>query len=183
MQRPLLVGILLATLIGETQKPEPKAWRMRNKQQNQTSIRQLRPGPCAPTVSRRPKARRRLLTAGGLLAVLSALVMLFACKAPSFPLPPPDPNQLQIQPYSSDGFMVMSGSADVVEPRSEVHVFNESKGFGYYFYAGDDGSFTSPPMAADEGDHIQFFYVSNGNSSRPLCFLVDYSQSPPPTCQ
>ncbi|MCD6496717.1 MAG: hypothetical protein J7M25_00220 [Deltaproteobacteria bacterium] len=137
-----------------------------------------------PVVTRHRLAMpRRLVLVGGLVGVLATLLTIWACKAPSFPLPPPDPNQLQVQPYSSDGFMVITGSPAVVEPNSEVHMFNESKGFGYYFYAGADGAFTSPPMSADEGDRIQFFYLSNGDSSRPLCFLVDYSQNPPPECQ
>ncbi len=125
------------------------------------------------------RTRQIIMLAAAGLAILST----WACKTPSFPLPPPDPEQLDIQPYSEDGFMVMNGAAGVVAPNAEVRIFNDTKGFGYFFYADDQGGFRSPPVAADPGDRMHLSYRQGDDSSRPMCFIVDYGAQDLVLCQ
>ena len=124
--------------------------------------------------------------AKGVVALAVATLAIgatWACKTPSFPLPPPDPEQLDIEPYSQQGFMLMTGGPGAVGHNAEVRIFNDTKGFGYFFYADDEGAFRSPPVAADPGDRMQFSYRQNGDSSRPMCFIVDYDATDLPLCQ
>ena len=126
---------------------------------------------------------RNTKTIIGLVLATAAIAATWACKTPSFPLPPPDPEQLDIEPYSEEGFMVMTGDRGAVGPNAEVRIFNETKGFGYFFYSDDQGAFHSPPVAADQGDRMHLSYRQDGDSSRPMCFIVDYDATGLPLCQ
>jgi hypothetical protein len=88
-----------------------------------------------------------------------------------------------MEAHSSDGFLIFNGEPDTVPGDVEVHIFNLDRGFGYYFYSEADGSFISPPIAGVQGERLQFFYEHDGDSSRPMCFVIELGVSPPPTCQ
>jgi hypothetical protein len=125
-----------------------------------------------------------LIKATALIGIpVALLVFVWSCKTPSFPLPPPSPEGMVIEPYSQDGLVQFSGEPNTVPAEVEVHIFNLDRGFGYYFYADSDGSFQSPPMEALEGERLQFYYTNDNDTSRPLCFVVSFNQSPPPSCQ
>lgn len=122
---------------------------------------------------------RRVLTVA-IPALL--LLMVWACKSPSFPLPPPDREMITLEVTSEPGQVTVVGNPGAVPPDVRVVLINLDQGFGYFFLALPDGSFRSPLVQAEEGERIQFYYEEDGDSSYPICFLVDFTQFPLPSC-
>ena len=129
--------------------------------------------------TRRSKILRRILVYGVPAAIL---LCIWACKAPSFPLPPPDRESITVDLGSepTDGLINLEGAPMTVPAEVEVRVINIDQNFGMWFYSNPDGSFSSPDIPAELGERMRFYYMDDGDSSYPICFLVEEGANPPP---
>jgi hypothetical protein len=123
-------------------------------------------------VDRPPRlaSRLRLFAAATLLALAGGL----ACTTPSVPLPPPLLTSLSFQPdTTAPGTIVMQGEPTPRHANVRFYTFNRSKGAGVITDTAADGSFTTSPFAAVEGDDIQLYFDdASGQSSQVLCTTV-----------
>jgi hypothetical protein len=110
--------------------------------------------------------RTRILIAAGALGIIAA------CNTPSVPIPPPDLQALSFQNSGAApaGMVVLQGMPSQRHANAEFFALNRSRGDGVIATAGADGSFTTSPFAANDGDTMQLYYnTSSGEHSEEVC--------------
>jgi hypothetical protein len=113
-----------------------------------------------------------------LAAVLGAVTVLWACNAPSFPVPPPNPTFSQASATS----WITSGPAFAPASNARYSIVNESgaQPAGVILTADPDGSYTAPAIAGNVDDHIVIYYETpGGDFSEAICRLLEVGPSDP----
>jgi hypothetical protein len=121
--------------------------------------------------------RRQLVKLGALLA---GLCLLWACNAPSIPVPPP---ALTVA-FASQELVAPDGGTTTVWTATQsnpiplagsarFYLFDLDKGSGIIQIANPDGTFVTAPMEGDAGDRISIYYeTSEGDLSESVCLLL-----------
>lgn len=113
---------------------------------------------------------RLALAACGLGAVL-------ACNTPSVPLPPPVLSALSFQPGPDAGKVVLHGEPTSQHADALFQAFNHQRGEGVLEQAAHDGTFTTAPFAASDGDLIELWYDTPGQErSQSACVSLHVGQ-------
>jgi hypothetical protein len=121
--------------------------------------------------------RRRIAKLG---ALLSGLCLLWACNAPSIPVPPP---ALAVafasqQAVAPDGGTSTVWTATQSNPiplaaSARFYLYDLNRGTGIIQIANPDGTFVTAPMEGDAGDRISIYYeTSDGDLSDSVCLLL-----------
>lgn len=115
-----------------------------------------------------------------LLPGLGLLVILWACNAPSFPLPPPGPESMA---FEQQGTGLISLSADpnpYIPPSAEIVVMNMDLRVGVICYAATDGSFDCGPLYGDAGHLVKMTFTDPVNEKRggSMCYVVSFGGPP-----
>jgi hypothetical protein len=122
-------------------------------------------------------ARRLADRRGGWVRIFvaaAALLAIFACNTPSVPLPPPILGALGFQ-SGGTGLAVMTGAPETRHANARFYVYNHSRGDGVITTAAADGSFTTSPFAATEGDTAELYYdAPNGEHSGSACVQIRF---------
>jgi hypothetical protein len=124
-----------------------------------------------------------------LALALGAIASIWACNAPSFPVPPPGQTTSFTSEVVTDGagaqktVWIAHGTPGSVTAFARVLVFDEATAAGVIAQAASDGGYTSPPMDGTRGDRIDIsFETVQGELSGSTCFqLVEGASAP--TCQ
>jgi hypothetical protein len=142
-------------------------------------------GSCGPPVACKlsgvvhpMKALRRQLAK--LAALLASLTVLWACNAPSIPVPPPD---LAIafaahETPDVDGGTKTTWIATQSNPIPQAafakfYLYDMTRGSGIIQMANGDGTFVSAPMDGDMGDQIAISYETPaGGLSASVCLVL-----------
>lgn len=123
-------------------------------------------------VTRQQGMRRRL---GRLAALFGGVTVLWACTAPSFPVPPPSPTFQQ----TATGW-VTSGPPFAPAANARYSVFDSSAGKGTIVTAAADGSYTAPEIDGNVDDHVIIYYETpSGDFSESICRLLEAGPSDP----
>lgn len=141
-----------------------------------------RPAIADPAVGTLVRLGRMLFRArriARLLAAGAVVVALWACGPVYIPVPPPmiqasftastwtDPSGAARQMWTAEG------APRVEQSGATFYLFNQEQKAGVITVARGDGSFTSPPMAGAEGDHVLiYFRDTRGESSSTTCLLL-----------
>ncbi len=110
---------------------------------------------------------------------LATFAQLPGCSTPSVPLPPPEVD-LRYLAFSSPtpGEVVLSGMARETHVSVTFYFVNEVTGDGVITSTKADGSFSSAPLAAQEGDVARLqFATADGTLSNPTCVTILVGQS------
>src|SRR4051812_11389697 len=107
--------------------------------------------------------RRRL---GKLGTLLAGMTLLWACNAPSIPVPPPGVTEVAFavqQTVEDDGGSRMVWTATQSKPlaaaaSARFYLFDITRGTGIIQMANPDGTFVSGPMDGEAGDRISISY-------------------------
>jgi hypothetical protein len=102
----------------------------------------------------RPRMRLRLW-----LAALACGAVL-ACNTPSVPLPPPSLSGLTFMPGMEAGTVVLTGKPNSQLANAMFHVQDDARGKEFGTRAAADGSFTTDPFVANDGDLLRMYYDS-----------------------
>ena len=122
--------------------------------------------------------RRRLAKLGALLA---GVTLLWACNAPSIPVPPPGVTEVAFaaqQIIDDDGGSRMVWIATQSRPlaaaaSARFYLFDITRGSGIIQMANVDGTFVSGPLEGDAGDRISISYETpEGDLSSSVCMLL-----------
>jgi hypothetical protein len=124
------------------------------------------------------KALRRRLAK--LAALLASLAVLWACNAPSIPVPPPNLAVAFAAREVPDGdggtkmaWIVTQSSPIASIALARFYLFDLDRGMGIIQMANADGTFVSAPMDGDAGDRISISYeTSEGDLSASICLLL-----------
>jgi len=121
----------------------------------------------------RTRRARRLVAA---CAVVGAL---WACGPVYIPVPPPmiqaaftaetwtDADGTQHRLWTAEG------TPRAEQARATFYLFNEQQNAGVIAVGAPDGTFTTPPLAGTEGDHISIYYRdTRGEYSATTCLLL-----------
>lgn len=117
-------------------------------------------------------ARRFKLRLACAAALLGAVL---ACNTPSVPLPPPDLPALSFQSaqMSTPGLVVLQGMPTGRHANARFYVVNLALGDGVITTAKADGSFTTSPFAAADGDKIELYFdTPAGERSQNACVAL-----------
>lgn len=133
----------------------------------------------------KPMTLKQLLTRI-LLPGLGLLVILWACNAPSFPLPPPGPESMHFEQQSA-GLVTFSADPNPSIPSgAEVIVWNLDLRVGAGCYAEADGSFECGPFYGEEGDLVRMTFsdVQDEKGGGSMCYLISFVDPVPeaPRC-
>lgn len=122
------------------------------------------------------KALRRIVLPGVIL-----LLVLWACNAPSFPLPPPGPESFSFEQVSQGQVVLHVDPNDRIPAAARVTVENLALHVWVGGIAGADGSFDSQSFSASPGDIVQVSFADPGDESRggSTCLVVGNYGSPP----
>ncbi len=102
------------------------------------------------------------------LYLLLALA-LAACNTPSVPLPPPVVAALGFSD-AGGGMVVLQGKPAVQHANARFFALNLSRGDGVITTAAADGSFTTSPFPATDGDSmVLYFERPTGERSEDVC--------------
>jgi hypothetical protein len=121
--------------------------------------------------------RRRLAKLG---ALLSGLCLLWACNAPSIPVPPPAlavafASQQAVAPDGGTNTVWTATQSNPI-PRAasaRFYLYDLNRGAGIIQIANPDGTFVTGPMEGDAGDRISIYYeTSDGDLSDSVCLLL-----------
>lgn len=124
----------------------------------------------------KPMTGRQLLTRI-LLPGLGLLMILWACNAPSFPLPPPGPEAMHFE-QTGAGLVTMRGDPnDRIPPAALITVMNETLRVGVLCYAEQDGSFDCGPFFGDVGDLVKLSFTDPDDETRggSMCYVLDFT--------
>jgi hypothetical protein len=130
------------------------------------------------------KALRRQLAK--LAALLASLTILWACNAPSIPVPPPDLAIAFAAHEGPDGdggtktaWIVTQSNPVPQAALARFFLFDLNRGSGIIQMAGPDGTFVSAPMDGDAGDRISISYETpGGDLSASVCLLLAEGATP-----
>jgi hypothetical protein len=100
-----------------------------------------------------------------LAATALALGLCTACYTPSVPLPPPLIENMQFAAGPTAGSVVLVSPAQPQIGAARFSVFNESRGEGVIVVSNNDGSFTTPAFAGNDGDYIRVYYESGSGTA------------------
>jgi hypothetical protein len=112
-----------------------------------------------------------------LLPGIALLLLLWACNAPSFPLPPPGPESMHFE-QTSAGLVTMRGDPnDRIPPDSEITVLNKTLRVFAGCYADVDGSFECGPFYGDAGHLVSFTFTDPDNEKRggSMCYVLGFT--------
>jgi hypothetical protein len=126
------------------------------------------------------KMTPRQLVGRVLLPGVVLLLVLWACNAPSFPLPPPGPENFAFEQQQQGVTVLRLAPNDRVGAGFRVEVFNLDRRQGVFGYAEVDGSFESLPFYATEGEIIQFSFHDPDEEGRggSTCLVVSFDATP-----
>jgi len=115
------------------------------------------------------KALTRILLPG-----LVLLIILWACNAPSFPLPPPQPEAFVFEQTGQAQVVLTIEQNDRIMPNARVTVENLKLNVWVGGLAGPNGEFTSMPFTAEDGDIVQVSFEDPDNEDRggSTCLIV-----------
>jgi hypothetical protein len=117
------------------------------------------------------RSRLRIAAAALVLAFAGGL----ACNTPSVPLPPPLLTSLSFSAGPAAGIAIMHGQPTPRHADARFYVFNLSGHEGVIVTAAGDGSFTSGPFAASEGDAVEIYFdTPAGDRSQALCTAIAF---------
>ena len=91
-----------------------------------------------------------------------------ACYTPSVPLPPPLIENMQFATGPAAGQVVLTSPPQPQIGAVRFSVFNESQGVGVIIVSNNDGSFTTPPFAGNDGDYVRVYY-ERGTDTAERC--------------
>jgi hypothetical protein len=126
------------------------------------------------------RLRKRLARLGALLGAVS---VVWACNAPSFPVPPPNPTFSQGATATS---WVAQGPAFTPAGNGRYYFYDETSGTGVIKAAAADGSYDGATLDGNVDDHILiYFETQSGELGESICRLLepglaDASRSCPP---
>jgi hypothetical protein len=127
--------------------------------------------------------RRRLTR---LALALGVAALCWACNAPFIPVPPPQTVTFTSALVADDAgttrtVWVAHGPAYPYAALHLAYVFDVNFGAGVIAEVAGDGSFTSPPMDGNEGDHVEISFETAAGALTPsVCFqLTTAVQSTP----
>jgi hypothetical protein len=122
------------------------------------------------------RLRKRLARLG---ALLGGVTVLWACNAPSFPVPPPNPTFSQGATATS---WITAGPAFAPAANARYSIVNASSAqpAGVILTANADGSYTAPAIDGNVDDHIVIYYETpGGDFSEAICRLLEIGASDP----
>jgi hypothetical protein len=127
--------------------------------------------------------RRRLAKLGTLLA---GLCLLWACNAPSIPVPPPAvtvafaSQQVAVPGGETKTLWTATQSMPLeIAAGARFTLFNQNRGAGVVQTANPDGTFVTGPMEGDTGDRITISYeTAEGDPSEEVCLLLIEGPTP-----
>ncbi len=127
--------------------------------------------------------RRRLAKLGALFA---GMTLLWACNAPSIPVPPPNVAVAFAtqQIIDGDGGSRQAWIATQSMPipaagLARFYLFDLTRGAGIIQIANPDGTFVSGPLEGDTGDRISIYYETpEGDLSDSVCLLLTEGAAP-----
>jgi hypothetical protein len=130
------------------------------------------------------KALRRRLAK--LTALLGSLAVLWACNAPSIPVPPPDLAVAFAAEELPDGdggtktgWIVTQSKPIPAIALARFYLYDLDRGTGIIQMANADGTFVSSPMDGAAGDRISISYeTSGGDLSTSICLLLAEGPTP-----
>jgi hypothetical protein len=107
------------------------------------------------------------------------VVVVGGCVTPVIPLPPPNPSLMSLTADTNKGEIVISGKAS--DPHSDAlyYFYNLRTGYGTIALAQPDGSFTTQPLEAKDGDKLDLWTSRFGEDepSSVVRVIVRYSGS------
>lgn len=112
---------------------------------------------------------------------LLLLLVLWACNAPSFPLPPPGPESFSFEQVSQGQVVLHVDPNDRIPAAARVTVENLALHVWVGGVARSDGSFDSQSFYASDGDIVQVSFEDPGDESRggSTCLVVgSYGSAP-----
>jgi hypothetical protein len=124
-----------------------------------------------------------------LTLALGVVALVWACNAPSIPVPPPGESVRFTSALVPDGaggqktVWIANGATNSVSAFARVFVFDATAGAGVIGLAASDGSYMSPPMDGTRGDRVEIsFETVQGVLSASTCFqLIEGAAAP--ACQ
>ena len=130
------------------------------------------------------KALRRRIAK--LATLLASLAVLWACNAPSIPVPPPNLAVAFTAHEVPDGdagtktaWVVTQSNPIPAIALARFYLFDLDRGMGIIQLANADGTFVSAPMDGDAGDRISISYeTSDGDLSASICLLLAEGPTP-----
>jgi hypothetical protein len=121
--------------------------------------------------------RRRL---GKLAGLLGGLTVLWACNAPSFPVPPPNPTFTPVQGSTTSWITTGPAFTPAANARYSIVNVTGAAPAGVILTAQSDGSYTAPPITGNVDDHIVIYYETpGGDFSEAICRLLEVGPSDP----
>jgi hypothetical protein len=122
------------------------------------------------------------------LAFVLLLALGAACVTPVIPLPPPNIREMGVKVTDpTNHLIVISGPVlDSSQPTAHyVFIINESIGKGVITLSKDDGSFTTEPFEARDGDTLRLWaaHAPQSKSSELTCGIVSYATGKLNECQ
>jgi len=115
-----------------------------------------------------------------LAAALAAVAVVWACNAPSIPVPPPDLAVAFAAHEVPDGDAGTKTVWTVTQSKpipaialARFYLYDLDRGAGIIQMAGADGTFVSAPMDGTAGDRISISYETpDGDLSSSICLLL-----------
>jgi hypothetical protein len=133
------------------------------------------------------KALRRQIAK--LAALLAGLTILWACNAPSIPVPPPDLVIAFAAHETIDGdggtktvWVVTQSNPIARAALARFYLFDLDRASGIIQVANEDGTFVSAPMDGTAGDRISIYYETSGGDLSPSTCLLLAEGTPPARC-
>jgi hypothetical protein len=122
------------------------------------------------------------------LAIALWLTMGAACVTPVIPLPPPNIREMGLTVTDPVNHLItVSGpTLDSSQPTAHyVFIVNESNGRGVITLSKDDGSFTTDPFEARDGDTLRLWaaHAPQSKASELTCGIVSYATGKLDECQ
>jgi len=116
-----------------------------------------------------------------LLPGVGLLLILWACNAPSFPLPPPGPESFAFEQTGQAQVSLHIEANDRIMPGARVTVENLGLHIWVGGIASGDGSFTSVAFDAVPGDIVQVSFEDPVDDGRggSTCLVVGNFGAPP----
>lgn len=124
----------------------------------------------------KPMSLKQLLTRI-LLPGLGLLLILWACNAPSFPLPPPGPEAMHFE-QTAQGLVILRADPNSNIPaEAQIMVWNLDLRVGAGCYAAPDGSFECGPFYGDVGDIVRMTFTDPEDEKRggSMCYVLDFA--------
>ena len=104
------------------------------------------------------------------------LLILWACNAPSFPLPPPGPESMHFDQTAQGLATLRADPNDHIPPDAQVIVWNLDLLVGSACYAQADGSFECGPFYGDMGDLVRMTFTDPEDEKRggSMCYVLAF---------